>query len=81
MRGIPLDAQTKEWFERRLHADLDHIRVHTYPAAHAAARMIGADAFAIGDDIFFAARRYQPRGAAGRELLAHELTHCLQQRL
>ncbi len=49
--------------------------------AGAVARMIGADAFTIGDDIFFAAGRYRPHSASGRELLAHELTHALQQRL
>jgi hypothetical protein len=77
----PLDVRTRAWFEKRFDADLSTIRVHAHQAADAVARNLGADAFAIGDDIFFAAGHYPLRGLAGRRLLAHELTHALQQRL
>jgi hypothetical protein len=54
--------------------------VHTDPTADTLARAVSARAFATGSDIYFAAGEYQPGTAAGDRLLAHELTHVVQQR-
>src|SRR5262249_13753534 len=55
------------------------VRVHTDLKAVASARAVNARAYTVGSDIFFDAGQYQPNLAAGRRLLAHELTHVLQQ--
>jgi uncharacterized protein DUF4157/OmpA family protein len=60
--------------------DFGPVRIHTGPAADEAARSLSATAYTIGDDIAFAAGRYQPGTPAGRALLAHELAHVVQQR-
>jgi hypothetical protein len=60
--------------------DFAAVRVHADRAADEAARSLDARAFTIGNDIYFAAGQYNPHGAAGRHLLAHELSHVLQSR-
>jgi hypothetical protein len=60
--------------------DFGAVRIHTGLAAGAAADSVSARAYTVGDDIVFASGRYQPDTAAGRALLAHELTHVIQQR-
>src|SRR5438477_2632150 len=60
--------------------DLADVRIHTGSDSAAAARHLDAQAFTIGNDIHFGANRYQPETPAGQHLLAHELTHSLQQR-
>lgn len=59
--------------------DFSAIRVHTDAAAVAAARSVHADAFTVGNHLVFDAGRYSPSSREGRHLLAHELTHVLQQ--
>src|ERR1700751_1168708 len=63
----------------RLDSDLGQGRGHTGPRPPAAAAAVNAEAYPIGHDIFFAAGRYSPHSAAGRRLLAHELSHTVQQ--
>lgn len=75
----PLDPGLRAFMEARLGHDLGHVRVHTDDAAAAAAASLGADAFAVGGDIVFGAGRYEPGTSEGRRLLAHELTHAVQQ--
>jgi Domain of unknown function (DUF4157) len=58
----------------------DSVRVHDDRSAARAASALGARAFSLGEDIFFAARQYQPWSSAGRDLIGHELTHVLQAR-
>ncbi|WP_298460237.1 DUF4157 domain-containing protein [uncultured Cellulomonas sp.] len=60
-------------------APLPEVRVHTGPAAGRATRLLGADAVTVGRDILVAPGRYDPAGARGRRLLAHELTHVAHQ--
>jgi hypothetical protein len=55
------------------------VRLHTGADSAAAARSINASAYTIGQDIFFAAGRYNPHSGEGRRLLAHELSHTIQQ--
>jgi hypothetical protein len=60
--------------------DFGAVRIHDGADAAAAARSLSASAYTVGHDIVFAAGRYQPGTPAGRALLAHELTHVVQQR-
>jgi hypothetical protein len=64
----------------RFGSDLSTVRLHENPTALATARLLGADAFTLGEDIGFAPGKFDPSTGDGRELLAHELTHVLQQR-
>lgn len=66
--------------EGALGADFSGVRVHTDGAAAETARALQARAFTVGEDIAFGAGEYQPGTARGRELLAHELAHVVQQR-
>jgi hypothetical protein len=59
--------------------DFAGVRVHTGGGAAAAARSVNADAFTLGDHIVFGNGQYAPETAAGRQLIAHELTHVVQQ--
>lgn len=77
--GRPLSRPIRKWFEPRFGRDLGHVRLHTSSAAHSAARNIHAHAYTLRNNIVFAAGQYAPDTAAGRRLLAHELTHVLQQ--
>lgn len=65
--------------EARLGHDFGHVRIHADAGAAQAARAIDARAYAAGHDIVFAAGQYAPETPAGRGLLAHELTHVVQQ--
>ena len=65
--------------ESRLGQDFGGVRVHTDESAAGSARALRAAAFTVGADIAFAKGRYAPASTAGRALLAHELTHVLQQ--
>lgn len=78
--GRPLDSSTREFMEARFGHDFSRVRVHTGPTASAAARGVAAQAFTVGEHIAFGDGRYAPADTAGRHLLAHELTHVLQQR-
>jgi hypothetical protein len=78
--GRSLDAATRGFFEDRFGRDFGDVRVHDDARADVAARSLGAEAFTYGQDVFFRSGRYRPDRPAGRRLLAHELTHTLQQR-
>lgn len=78
--GHPLDSPTRAYFEPRFGHDFSGIRVHTDGLAAKSAVSIGASAYTAGSNIAFAAGRYSPATPAGRRLLAHELTHTIQQR-
>ena len=77
--GQPLDQATRVFFELRFGHDFSPVRVHTDDQAAASARAVNAQAYTVGYEIAFAAGRYTPDTAAGRLLLAHELTHVVQQ--
>lgn len=78
--GHRLPAEVATTIGERLGADLAGVRVHTDARAHALNRSLHARAFTTGSDIFFGPGEYDPGGAAGRRVLAHELTHVVQQR-
>lgn len=77
--GRPLPRQAQQQFEGFFGSDLSHVRVHENAAAARAAQTLDAHAFVLGSDIAFAAGRYDAESPAGRKLLAHELTHVVQQ--
>lgn len=78
--GRPLDATSRAYFEPRFAHDFSGVRVHTDGRAAKSARSIGASAYTAGSNIAFAAGRFSPATSSGRRLLAHELTHVVQQR-
>jgi len=77
--GAPLPASVRSYMEPRFGADFGHVRVHhDRPAAEHSAQL-GAHAFTVGNHVFFGDGKYQPESDGGRELIAHELTHTIQQ--
>ena len=77
--GQPLDAHTRSFFEPRFAHDFSRVRVHTDAQAAESARSVNALAYTVGSDIVFGTGEYAPHTIAGQRLLAHELTHTLQQ--
>jgi Domain of unknown function (DUF4157) len=77
--GRPLDGSTRNAFEGQFGHDFAHVRIHTDERAVAATDALRAHAFSIGEHISFAEGRYAPETPAGRQLLAHELAHVVQQ--
>lgn len=77
--GGPLDAGDRAFFEPRFGRDFSQIRVHSDDRAASSARSIGARAYTVGGHIAFAQGQYAPGSDHGRHLLAHELTHTIQQ--
>jgi len=78
--GRPLERHVSETIGGGLGDSLGDVRVHTGEGAAALARAVSARAFTVGSDIFFAPGEYQPRTPAGKELIAHEVAHVVQQR-
>lgn len=77
--GRPIDPGTRAELATHLGHDFASVRVHDGAEAGAAASAIGALAYTVGTDIVFGAEQYRPGTSDGRRLLAHELTHVLQQ--
>lgn len=78
-RGQPLDHAVRKQMETSIGADFDDVGVHTDAEADGLNRSLHARAFTTGRDIFFRQGAYDPGTSGGRELLAHELTHVVQQ--
>jgi hypothetical protein len=78
-RGQPLPPSTRDEMGHALGADLDGVRVHADGGADLLSRGLKARAFTTGQDIFFRRGEYNPGSGPGKELLAHELTHVVQQ--
>jgi hypothetical protein len=76
--GQPLPAPVRRTLEAQLGVPLDRVRIHTDRLAADAARAVNAEAFTIGEDIFFAEGAYAPESHEGLRLLAHELAHVVQ---
>jgi hypothetical protein len=77
--GQPLASRLQEEMTPRLGYDFSGVRIHTGPQSDLLNRRLGARAFTTGRDIFFRGGEYDPGSARGRELIAHELTHVVQQ--
>ena len=78
-RGQSLDPKTRAFMESRFQFDFGRVRVHHDEAASRAATELSAHAFTVGSQVVFGRDQYAPETAAGRKLLAHELTHVVQQ--
>ena len=77
--GQPLDAATRSFMEPRFGHDFSRVRVHADAKAAESARAMNALAYTVGHDMVFGAGQYVPETSEGRRLVAHELTHVLQQ--
>ena len=77
--GKALPASVRGDMERHLGREFPDVRVHATGRADQAARELGASAFTVGHDVFFASGKFAPQSPVGRQLLAHELTHVVQQ--
>jgi hypothetical protein len=77
--GEPLDVATRAMMERRFGHDFDAVRVHTGETAARSARELEATAYTVGRELVFAEGKYTPTTTEGRHLIAHELTHVVQQ--
>ena len=78
--GQPLDASTRTFMEARFGHDFGQVRVHTDARAAESARAVSALAYTVGRDMVFGSGQFQSQSSAGRRLIAHELTHVVQQR-
>jgi hypothetical protein len=74
-----MEAETRRWMESRFHHDFSTVRLHTSPEAARSARSLNAHSYAVGRDLVFSGGAYQPENPAGRWVLAHELSHVVQQ--
>jgi outer membrane protein OmpA-like peptidoglycan-associated protein len=77
--GQPLDAATRAFFEPRFGYDFSQVRLHTDARAAESARAVNAAAYTVGRDVVFGSGQYATSATGGRKLLAHELTHVVQQ--
>jgi hypothetical protein len=77
--GRALDAVSRAYFEPRFGRDFNRVRIHDDAHATQSARAVNALAYTSGQHIVFGAGAYSPGSDAGRKLLAHELTHTIQQ--
>jgi len=77
--GRAMDNGTRSFMESRFSADFSQVRVHTDPTAVQLSSQISAQAFTHGNNIYFNSGKYNPATESGKHLLAHELTHTIQQ--
>lgn len=77
--GEPLGTSVRAYFEPKFGRDLSRVRVHTNSRAADAAQAVNALAYTVGGDVVFGGGQYAPESFEGRRLLAHELTHVVQQ--
>jgi Domain of unknown function (DUF4157)/Lysine-specific metallo-endopeptidase len=78
--GRPLEPALRQDMERRFGHDFSRVRVHSGAEAERSAHEVDAAAYTVGHDIVFGAGRLAPGTPGGRRLMAHELTHVVQQR-
>lgn len=77
--GRPLEPETRGFMENRFGHDFGKVRVHADAEAAESARSVGALAYTVGNHVAFDHGHYAPGSGAGKELLAHELAHVVQQ--
>jgi hypothetical protein len=77
--GEPLGKDQRAFFEPRFGADFGSVRIHTGGEASRLNRAVSAQAFTHGNDVYFGDGKYNPGSSEGKQLLAHELTHVVQQ--
>ena len=77
--GQPLDASARAFFEPRFGYDFSQVRVHSDAAAQQSAQEVNAKAYTVGNNIVIDTHQFSPTTQEGQHLLAHELTHVVQQ--
>ena len=77
--GRPLDPATRRYMESRIGFDFSKVRIHTDSRAVASAKSLNARAYTVGDNVVFGSGGFDANTTGGRRLLAHELTHTVQQ--
>ncbi|HYH57463.1 MAG TPA: DUF4157 domain-containing protein [Anseongella sp.] len=78
-RGKPLPDGARDFMEQRMGADFSQVRIHADPKAEQLSQKLNAQAFTYGSDIYFNRGKFSPQTSGGKRLLAHELTHVIQQ--
>jgi hypothetical protein len=78
--GEALAPDVRTEMESRLGHDFGDVRVHSDTAAHESAKAVSAHAYTVGSNVVFQRDKYDPSSTAGKTMLAHELTHVVQQR-
>ncbi len=78
--GNPLAADVREEMQARLGHDFSDVTVHTDSRAHESAKSVNAHAYTVGSNVVFQRDKYDPSSVEGKTMLAHELTHVVQQR-
>jgi len=79
--GRPLGESERAYFEPRFGVDFSQVKVHTGAQAAESARVTNARAFTLGQDVVFGEGEYSPQTSSGKKLLAHELSHVMQQEI
>ena len=74
-----MEESERAYFELRFGRNFNQVRMHTDTRAAESARAVNARAFTVGKDVVFGAGQYAPEMVQGKRLLAHELTHVMQQ--
>jgi len=77
--GSPMQSDTKNFMESRFGADFSDVKIHSGEESTQLNQALNAKAFAVSNNIYFNSGQYQPETDSGKRLLAHELTHVLQQ--
>jgi Domain of unknown function (DUF4157) len=77
--GTPLPLSVRRFMEPRFQANFSNVKIHTGDKSAQLNRQLNAQAFTTGNQIFFGKNKFQPETAEGKELIAHELTHTIQQ--
>jgi len=78
--GMPFGGPVRADMEARFGTDFSDVRIHTGEDAHASAKAVNAHAYTVGSNIVFQRGTFDPESSPGRTMLAHELTHVVQQR-
>lgn len=77
--GSPLPLSVRRFMEPRFQANFSNVKIHTGDQSAKLNRQLNAQAFTVGNQIFFGKDKFQPEQSEGKELIAHELTHTIQQ--
>ncbi|WP_036249026.1 DUF4157 domain-containing protein [Methylobacter sp. BBA5.1] len=77
--GQPLSSDVRGYMEPRFNADFSNVRIHSDPESASLNQQLSARAFTYQNHVFFSQDQYQPGTSEGKQLLAHELTHTIQQ--
>jgi hypothetical protein len=77
--GSNMDRPTQSFMESRFGTDFSNVKIHTGDEAVQMSSELSAQAFTVGSDIYFNSGKYNPSSDSGKHLLAHELTHTVQQ--